>query len=410
MAQQQINTIIVLRNDETTAWESTSYRLQKGEVGIGRLSIVKDGETINNVVVKVGAADENGHLLAWNDLPQVEGVIEEELVLTHNFGRHKTANGKVSAGGVGMTVSQWLRDALSEVLNPIVGYPTANFLANGYVTDTGTNEIGSKIKEIKWRTTVNTGSYKDNVNGSAGSSTYGTTNSATSNATGIAKTNVSWVISNERDSAEVTDKKGETNGSFVLAKDKYIQIDSTSSEARTYFNATATIDASSAYVPFNNLGVQYPAGQIKGFDKAGTTTKTFTDIAVNAQGYRNSWYYVGSDCTTEITGDWIRANGTAMGTSAPSFNISDKTALGTSYASRCMPIPQGTKRIMFAVPGSKSKIEGIDVDGMGLPYDGFTKKTVSVKGANDFEATDYTIFVKENANGLAATGYTVAIS
>ncbi len=405
MAQQQINTIIVLRNDETTAWESTSYRLQKGEVGIGRLSIVKNGETINNVVVKVGAEDENGQLLAWKDLPQVEGVIEEELVLTHNFGRHKTANGKVNAGGEGMTVSQWLRDALSEVLNPKTNYPTATFTANGYVTNTGTNEIGSKIKEIKWKTTVGVGSYV----GNDGTGTYGTTNSATSSATGINKTDVSWEISNEKDSAEVT-KSGEVTGSFSLAEANWIQIDSTSSKNYTYFNATATIDASKAYVPFNNLGVQYANGQIKGFDKNGTTTKDFTDVAIAATGFRNSWYYVGTDCTSEITGDWIRANGTAMNTSTPNFNTSSKTSAGTAYSAKCMPIPQGTKRIMFAVPGSKSKIEGIDVDGMGLPYDGFTSKTVSVKGANGFTAADYTVFVKENANGLAATGYTVTIS
>jgi hypothetical protein len=125
-------------------------------------------------------------------------------------------------------------------------------------------------------------------------------------------------------------------------------------------------------------------------------------------GYRDSWYYVGDDCTTEIDSDFIRAS-TSMGTSTPNFNIATKTSKGTD-STGCMPIPQGTKRIMFAVPGEKSKIEGIDVDGMGLPYDGFTSKVVAVKGANNYDAINYTVFVKENANGLAATGYTVTIS
>ena len=37
MAQQTINTIIVLRNDQTTNWESSSVVMLKGEVGIGYL-------------------------------------------------------------------------------------------------------------------------------------------------------------------------------------------------------------------------------------------------------------------------------------------------------------------------------------------------------------------------------------
>lgn len=394
MAQQQINTIIVLRNDETTAWESTSYRLLKGEVGIGRTSYVKDGETINNVVVKVGDGTS-----AWSNLPQIEGVLEEELVLTHNFGRHKTTNGKVNAGGEGMTVSQWLRDALSEVLNPIVTYPTASFVADGYVTDTGTNEIGSRIKTIKWKTTVGVGSYKDNNNGVAGSSTYGSSNSATSSATGISKTNVSWTISNQRDDASVS-KTGETTGSFTLAEDKYIQINSTSSKTYTKFDATATIDASSAYIPLNNLGVQYAAGQIKGFDKNGTTTKSFNDVAVNATGFRNSWYYVGTDCTTTIDSAFVR-------------KATSKGANTTSFGS--IKVPNGTKRFMIAVPGTHTLTDVVDVNGMGLHIQGdFTTKTVQVEGANGYTAADYSVFVYENSNGTnypeGETYFTITIS
>ena len=38
----QLNTIIILRNDSTTAWESSSYKLRKGEVGIEFLNNGKD--------------------------------------------------------------------------------------------------------------------------------------------------------------------------------------------------------------------------------------------------------------------------------------------------------------------------------------------------------------------------------
>lgn len=44
---QTINTIIVLRNDQTTNWESSSVVMLKGEVGIGYL---ENG----NVIAKLG--------------------------------------------------------------------------------------------------------------------------------------------------------------------------------------------------------------------------------------------------------------------------------------------------------------------------------------------------------------------
>ena len=185
-----------------------------------------------------------------------------------------------------------------------------------------------------------------------------------------------------------------------MAEDKYIQIDSTSSKTYTKFDATATIDASKAYIPLNNLGVQYAAGQIKGFDKAGTTTKSFNDVAVNATGYRNSWYYVGTDCTTAIDSDFVR-------------NATSKGANTTSFGS--IKIPNGTKRVMIAVPGAHTLTDVVDVNGMGLHIQGdFATKTVQVKGANNYTAADYSVFVYENSNGTnypeGETFFTITIS
>ena len=65
---------------------------------------------------------------------------------------------------------------------------------------------------------------------------------------------------------------------------------------------------------------------------------------------------------------------------------------------------------MFAVPGTYNNIAVINVDGMGLPEDGFVRTEVDVEGANGFTATKYSVFTKENANGMAATGFTITIS
>ena len=89
MARQTINTIIVLRNDQTTNWEASSHVMLKGEVGIGYL---ENG----NVIAKLG----NG-VDTWNDLPQIEGVFEDDVTLTYNFGKH-TIDSKVGYKNLGI--------------------------------------------------------------------------------------------------------------------------------------------------------------------------------------------------------------------------------------------------------------------------------------------------------------------
>lgn len=58
----QLNTIIILRNDSTTAWESSSYKLRKGEVGIEFLDNGK-------VKMKVGIDGQK----TWAELPYFGG-------------------------------------------------------------------------------------------------------------------------------------------------------------------------------------------------------------------------------------------------------------------------------------------------------------------------------------------------
>lgn len=380
-----INTVIVLRNDSTTEWATSSYKLLPGEVGVGYLTReLDDGNTKQVPIIKVGDG-----VSTWSELPQAEGVFTENQTLTYDFGRHKTTNGSVDAGGLGMTTSEWLLDALSEVLNPKTTYPTASLSANGYTTDTGTNEIGSKIKAIKWTTSATAGSYA----GNDGTGTYGSTG-GTSNASGISTTSdFTWSVTNEVDDQNST----KSSGTFTLTSDDYIQIDDTKEKTYAYFNGSVTLNPSKAYTPKNNIGKEYAAGKITGFDAAGTTTLTFTDIAVKATGFRNSWYYVGTDCTTAIDSAFIR------GTSAKNANT---TNFGT------LTIPAGTKRVMIAIPGTHSLTSVIDVDGMGLDVkENFTTTTgVKVEGAGGYTAADYTVFVFENANGMSATKFTFKIS
>lgn len=145
----KVKQILVVRNDSTTNWELSNYVLQSGEVGIGWL---KDS---GKPITKVGDG-----IHTWMQLPQSEYVFLEDLQLSYDFGRHKTVNGIVNAGGNGMTVSEWIKDALTEILAPKITQPNYTVTVQDVTTDTMTNEIGSKINTITWSTLFTPGWYE----------------------------------------------------------------------------------------------------------------------------------------------------------------------------------------------------------------------------------------------------------
>ena len=71
MAEQTFNTIIVLRHDDTAAWENSTYELRKGEVGI---EFTADGKA----KVKIGVGGKK-----WSELPYFGG--EEAHVDAHVY-------------------------------------------------------------------------------------------------------------------------------------------------------------------------------------------------------------------------------------------------------------------------------------------------------------------------------------
>jgi hypothetical protein len=200
---------------------------------------------------------------------------------------------------------------------------------------------------------------------------------------------LTWEVTLGDDAAT---KKTTSNGSYTTN----IQINSTT--ANTVYatvKAKATLSLDNVKTPVNNLGEANADVKIKGFDAAGTTVKSLS-ADVKASGYRNTWYYVGTDDTFELNSANIRSKFTAKNKSTTDF--------GT------VTIPAGTKRVVFAVLGDKTLKSVIDVDGQNLDVKAnFTKETISIEGANGFEGANYSVFHFENPNGVAATKYTVTI-
>ena len=365
MADKTLQTIIVLRNDKSTDWADSEVILREGELGV---SYLENG----NVMVKAGNGKD-----VFADLPQVESVLESDMMLTYSFGKHTVpTGGSMNAGGTGMTMSQWIADSLKKTVEPTIKrYPNASLTAS--CANSGASlEIGSYITSVSY-----TGSLSDDGD-------YETNGKET--ASGIKSSDLSWEVTLGDDA---TTEKTSSTGSYTTN----IQINSTT--ANTVYatvKATATLSLNNVVTPTNNLGEASSTVKIKGFDAAGTTTKSLS-ADVKASGYRNTWYYVGTDDTFELNSANIRSKFTAKNASTTSF--------GT------VTIPAGTKRVAFAVLGNKTLSSVIDVDGQNLDVKAnFTKETIAIEGANGFEAANYSVFHFENSNGVAATKYTVTIA
>lgn len=365
MTEKKLNTVIVLRNDSSTDWANSEVILRQGEVGV---SYLDNG----NVMVKAGNGSDK-----WSDLPQVESVLENDMLLTYSFGKHTVPSGSyVNAGGKDMTFSQWFADSLKKTVEPTIKrYPNAGLTAS--CSNSGASlEVGSYITSVSY-----TGSLSEDGD-------YETNGKET--ASGVKSSDLSWEVT-LGDDADT--KKTTSTGSYTTN----IQINSTT--ANTVYatvKAKATLSLDNVVVPTNNLGEASSSVKIKGFDAAGTTVKSVS-ADVKASGYRNTWYYIGTDDQFELTSANIRTKATAKNANTTSF--------GT------LTIPAGTKRVMYAVLGDKTLKSVIDVDGQGLDVKAnFTKETIAIEGANGFTAANYSVFHFENPNGIAATKYTVTFN
>lgn len=147
-----LNTVIVLRNDSSTDWANSEVIMQPGEVGVSYLSN-------GNVMVKAGNGTDK-----WSDLPQVESVLENDMLLTYSFGKHTVPSGSyVNAGGKDMTFSQWFADSLKKTVEPTIKrYPNAGLSAS--CSNSGASlEIGSYITAVSYTGSLSEdGDYETN--------------------------------------------------------------------------------------------------------------------------------------------------------------------------------------------------------------------------------------------------------
>lgn len=347
MAQNQISTVIVLRNDQTTNWESSDHVMLKGEVGIGYL---ENG----NVIAKLGDG-----VNTWKDLKQLEGVFEDDVTLTYNFGKHtidpKVGSKKVDAAG--MTTSEWLIAQLADVKNPTITQPSTTFSAS--CTGSG-QEVGNKITAINWDGSTSYGSY-----------TYGP-------ATGLTAANRTWAISN----SVTADTSENEDGSFACD----ITLDTDGTKTYATVTGVATIDTSNAAYAKNNVGTITTL-------RVDNYSKTHT-VDAQASAYRKPFWGV------------LAAGEQLDVTKLTSADIRGLASSGTSTAGlpTSIAVPAGSQMVIFAAKaGTKTTLTATDDKAMNAGVT-FTKvaNAVQVEGANGFEATNYDIWYVDWLAGIDA--------
>ena len=353
MAEKTLNTVIVLRNGSKEAWEAEgSYKLKPGEVGVGYMTVTKgegDAAVTKTVpIVKIGSDGET----AWKDLPQAEGVFEEDQILTYNFGRHTTKNGFVNAGGKGMTTSEWLLDALSVTKDPSISQPSFSLATDTITTNTGNREIGSKVKSIKWNGTFNSGSYEF---GSRSGADYATKHTDT--ATGVTAT------------YEVTCT---APGTFTNGVDGTVTLDPQISIASTSEAEIAKVTnvctwGDSPRTPVNNVGAVKEGLKIKG-------SSASKEVTFKVTGYREGFFY---GTTTDVTE-------TSELTSQIIRGLNGKTGANYAAGGKSVTVPVGASTIILACPAGKTGVTKVYNNTVNADMtSSFTKtENVSVGGAD----------------------------
>ena len=339
----RLDTILIIRHGGVANWEKTSYRLQKGELGIGYLPN-------GNVIVKSGVDG----TVAWQDCPQVEGVLEKDLILTHDFGRHTIGKGFVNAGGKNMTVTQWLEDALYAPRDPKVTYPTASLTAS-FVPAFG--EAGTKITQIVWDGTYTDGSYE-----------FGSTGNNEENS--VANTTATWVVK-------------DTNGNQIGVVEDNAEgwnYNSQITDGTVGYTISASVICQPAEgcVPYNNVGEEVADKKITGFDETG---KEVMEVSARAHvtGYRKPfWASLSTPLDlTKLTSSQVRGLGSSA-TKTKGLPIS-------------LPVSSGSRQVLFfAKAGVYNKLIAKDANAAGAEvFFDKTEKAVKVEGANGYEAIDY---------------------
>lgn len=333
MANNILKTRIQLRHDTAANWTAKNPVLMVGELGF----------EIDTNKFKIGDGVKDWNALEYAVKDEI-ALTDENVTMTDDF-VFTAPVGTVTIPGSGSTTvaarDKTLREFLSGLFaaakNPSVTQPSASLRLN----EAGAYEVGTK-KTPSYTASLSAGSYQ-----------YGP-------ATGI----VASTYSISDGVKTLTTATGKFDEMQVVDGTNY------------KLNATITYDKGAN--PKNNLGTEIPSLAIA----AGSKTAASGAIT----GYRNSfWGGVkskdGTPTSVAIRGLAGKKNG----------NIA---AGNTGDAAESV----GDMRVIIAVPSPRTITSIKDTNGLNAEaFSAFKHIVVKVEGANGFEAKDYNVYYKDNA-------------
>lgn len=323
---------------EETHTEAITRVVGDAEVNDGAFAVVK-------VAIDEGIFEHTAYVYAdgWKAMDgnyNAENVyFDEDLVTTTAVGNITLTNGQATIAAKGKNLKQVFDAIYLKEKNPTTTQPSVTVKS----TQSKAYEVGTKV----------TPSYDSTFN--AGSYSYGP-------ATGVTVT--SWEISDSNGNTATTE-----DGSFP----EITVGDSTS------YSITSKANYTDGAIPNTNTGNPYPAGKITAGSKSATTSTKIT-------GYRNTFY---GTMTTK-----------AEPTSAVIRGLTASNAALAKGSVFKVDVPVGALRVFVAYPATIGDIASInDENGLDAKIDSsFTKSTVSVEGANGYEAIDYNVYIMDYAD------------
>lgn len=405
MAEKQLKTTIILRNDTAENWVAKDPVLKQGEAAVDNSSRkikVGDGTSKWSELGYVGGDEAKNFVVTPNEgesdidaITRVVGATElhsgdtaivkrvitgdkisytayvydgawramdgnynasnvyfdKDLTYTVAIGTLAKPSGSATFASTGKSVEQMFASLMAKEENPNKTLPAVSFTKQ---TGFGTVEIGTK-RNLDYTVALSTGSY-----------TYGP-------ATGI--TAQSWSVT----CTGVADPKTTATGIFenVVAEASAKRI-------------TAVAQYNEGAIPVTNLGNEYPDGQIQ----AGSATNNSSALV----GVRYMFWGPMTDAAAELSSANIRA-------------LANKQAVSTGTLAT-FGAGAGAKKVVVAVPAGKkiTKVlmpSALNADVTAL----FVKQSTQsqVEGAEGYTAAAYDVYVYQPASIDAGETYAVTI-
>lgn len=419
MSTKQLNTRIVLRNDESANWKD--QELLKGEVGlefdakgkakmkIGNGSAWSATEYFGGEEAKVFQVDsyealpttdvsigDNGIVktlisgdkysytayvyteqgwAAMDGNYNAENVyFDDDILVTTKIGTiQELTNGQATLSARGKNLMTVLSSLMAERKNPTATLPSGTVELTNNGNKNYSVEIGTTVTPT-WRTTFSAGSY-----------TYGPATGVTSTAANVyLSTDTTNTV--DIDANAMNGKTGSLTAFTVEDDSKhYIKVSYGWSES----SVTPKDNFGDDYTNIaNNLPIQAASG------KSGTSTYYIT-------GYRNAF-----------AGSYV--NPAALN----SANIRGMSAASAGSATMTATIVEGAKQVIIAVPSNRKVTKVADQAAFGT--DIFEKfvltENVQVGGADATAdsignyATSYNVYVYSPASALGANTYTITLA